>query len=541
MIKFKNIISGAALVAATMMGTSCSDWLDLEPQDWFGSESYWKNESQIIGYVDGMHKQLRDQYWQHTILFGEVRGGQYVDGVSCDGMTTWYGDMRLQNLDVDHTGVSKFGNLYGTITNCNLFIKRVTEASFLSDEARRKYLAIGYGLRAFHYFDLYRVYGGVPLRTDVDVIEGVLDPNKLYLARSTPKQTMDFIKEDINKSIELFGSDKSFDPVGHGKKYYWCKAASECLAAEIYLWNAKVTIGDNQANAADLAKAKELLKNIEANYGLSMLDNFGDVFDAKNKVNDEVIFAIRFQEGEATNNNVYYTYSLDTGSTQGLSFRKDGSAWNDPLGLKTGYAMSMEYKKGMYEMFDEEDSRLDATFMGSFRKNEAGELYLNGVHTVKNVGYINSAGNRIFCGDYILYRLPWVYLSLAEIANMEGNDADVEKYVNLVRQRAYAENWNAEEFGYKAGDFTQNELAIFGEKNKEFVQEGQRWWDLLRMTYTKGGEHLVFRSEVTFEKDAPLLNQNNAYKVLWPLDKELLNNDNTLLQTPGYGGDECQW
>ena len=47
--------------------------------------------------------------------------------------------------------------------------------------------------------------------------------------------------------------------------------------------------------------------------------------------------------------------------------------------------------------------------------------------------------------------------------------------------------------------FTDNELAIFNEKNKEFIQEGQRWWDLCRMTLTKGGKHLVFCKEASLD------------------------------------------
>lgn len=104
----------------------------------------------------------------------------------------------------------------------------------------------------------------------------------------------------------------------------------------------------------------------------------------------------------------------------------------------------------MFTQFDETDTRLDATFMGSYRykdeENKTG-FYLNGVHTIKNIGYINATGDRIMCGDYIFYRLPWVYLSLAEIANMEGNNADVEKYINLVRKRAYATNWDEATYG----------------------------------------------------------------------------------------------
>lgn len=95
----------------------------------------------------------------------------------------------------------------------------------------------------------------------------------------------------------------------------------------------------------------------------------------------------------------------------------------------------------LYKSFDEDDSRKNATFIPSFKKNENDELYLYGTHVLKNLGYTNSEGTRIYCGDFIFYRLSWVYLTLAEIANMEGDNAGVQKYINLVRKRAYAANW----------------------------------------------------------------------------------------------------
>lgn len=48
----------------------------------------------------------------------------------------------------------------------------------------------------------------------------------------------------------------------------------------------------------------------------------------------------------------------------------------------------------------------------------------------------------MFLWGLCFYRLPWVYLSLAEIANMESDHSGIEKYINLVRKRAYASNWD---------------------------------------------------------------------------------------------------
>ena len=530
------ILYGLLVASSGLLVTSCADKLDLSPIDYYGSGSYWKTEAQATAYIDGIHKHLRDAAWQHTITFGELRGGRFITGASSDGMGVSNGDIILQNFDETHTGVSKFGDLFGRITNLNLFIARVTDATYLSDEMKNFYLGEVYGLRAFYYFDLYRIYGGVPLRLTADVVEGVIDPNKLYMARSTPKEVMTQIKSDLNKSMEYFGNMNDFDPYKRGKKVYWSKAATECLMGEVYLWTSKVTTGDDVANPADLTIAKTHLESVLNNYNLKMLDNFSQVFNAKNKANDEIIFAIRFLEGEATNSNGTFTYNVGTGSTKNR-YQANGEVFGDALDIQNTGNQTYEYNKAVYRSFDDADTRKEATFIASYNKDgKTGELSLYGTHVRKNIGYVNAQGARVYCGDYIFYRLPWVYLTLAEIANMEGDNAVVAKYINLVRKRAYGNAWDETLYAYpETADFTTNELAILHEKDKEFIQEGQRWWDLRRMTLTKGGTPLVFCKEGSLLGDAPILNESTeAHKLLWPIEKTMLDKDPALKQTPGY-------
>ena len=530
------ILYGLLVASSGLLVTSCADKLDLSPIDYYGSGSYWKTEAQATAYIDGIHKHLRDAAWQHTITFGELRSGRFITGASSDGMGVSNGDIILQNFDETHTGVSKFGDLFGRITNLNLFIARVTDATYLSDEMKNFYLGEVYGLRAFYYFDLYRIYGGGPLRLTADVVEGVIDPNKLYMARSTPKEVMTQIKSDLNKSMEYFGNMNDFDPYKRGKKVYWSKAATECLMGEVYLWTSKVTTGDDVANPADLTIAKTHLESVLNNYNLKMLDNFSQVFNAKNKANDEIIFAIRFLEGEATNSNGTFTYNVGTGSTKNR-YQANGEVFGDALDIQNTGNQTYEYNKAVYRSFDDADTRKEATFIASYNKDgKTGELSLYGTHVRKNIGYVNAQGARVYCGDYIFYRLPWVYLTLAEIANMEGDNAVVAKYINLVRKRAYGNAWDETLYAYpETADFTTNELAILHEKDKEFIQEGQRWWDLRRMTLTKGGTPLVFCKEGSLLGDAPILNESTeAHKLLWPIEKTMLDKDPALKQTPGY-------
>lgn len=207
------------LVISGGIMTSCSDLLDLSPIDFYGSGSYWTTEAQVTGYMDGLHKHLRDVAEQHIFTFGELRGGIYKSGNASDGNALYYGSIILQNFDKNNTGVTGFGGHYGRLANINLFIDRVTKADYVDDAKKKFYLGQAYGLRAFIYFELYRIYGGVPLRLDVEVIDGVLDPNKLYMARATPKEVMTQIKKDLDLSMEYFGNVTAFDPYNRGKKY----------------------------------------------------------------------------------------------------------------------------------------------------------------------------------------------------------------------------------------------------------------------------------------------------------------------------------
>ncbi len=543
----KNIFKSLAVAAAALVvTTSCEESLSFGPIDYYGSESYWKSPAHVQSFAVGLHSHFRGQAFQHLTVFGELRSGIYRADLASDGNVPYYNELINNILTQTNPGVSKFGNLFGCITNCNLLITRLGEIDFMTEEEKAPYYALGHGLRAFYYFELHRIYGGVPIRTTIDVIEGERDVTKLYLARDTPKNVLDQVKSDINKSLEYYGSNSSFNPYGLGAdKGYWSKAASEALAADIYLWSGKVATpwngeGGTTPNPADLTIAKTHLNNLLNNYGLAMLATQTQLFDINNKYNSETIFAMRYAEGEATNNNYNYLYNMVTGVTK-AKFDVNGNLWGDQLNLNGSTGNWYEYDTTFWKAYDPADKRRDLNFVTSYdaQLDDNGQPILNaegklttlwGTHCKKNLGYMNSQGNQVYCGDIPYYRLPWVYLGLAEIANYEGDNANVEKYMNLVRDRAFGEGVN----DYVASDFATNELAILHERDFEFVQEGQRWWDLRRMTSTKDGDPMVFSPEAAY-KPFPVLNKaTQSHMILWPVDKPLMDNDELIKQTPGY-------
>ena len=551
-----------ALLAAGMGMSSCADKLDLAPIDWYGSGNFWTTEAQAIGNVSAQMATLRGYNEQNTKYYGEYRGGTYVT-VGSDGAQIHNTSVIEQNLSETNYGKSNFGGYWKAIADANLFIYMVKDATYFAKEETKNYcLGIVHGLRAYYYFTMYRNYGGVPLRLTPEVENGNYDVSTLYMPRAKASEVMAQIKDDIKKSLEYFGNQTTFNfnNSSSNAKYYWSKAATEMLAGEVYLWNSKVTVGDQSATPGDLATAKTHFENVVKDYGLSLHTNATDLNKSFSEVftkerNSEIIFALTYSETETTNPlPVLYMYNIVTGgATLGTAYDINGNIFDNIDQVSKACQTNNQYSNALWYQYDAEDNRRDATFTSSWYDAETTQL--KGTFVRKLLGTISSAtGYRNFDADQPIYRLALAYLSLAEIANMEGKTADVEKYINMIRERAYGANWDADVYGFKAGSFLENEVAILREKDKEFVQEGQRWYDVRRMTSVKNGkdtDHLVFCNEGSIaygleitpnmkevgEKELvvkPVLDKQYAYRVLWPLSLSDLNADPELEQTPGY-------
>ena len=167
----KKIIYIISLFVSSVLYTSC-DALDLAPEDYFGSGNYWNNKAQVEGFMNGMHSQLRGNYNMFYCL-GELRGGTQRVGSSSQNTSLDYAILRTNTLSQDNPGFSNWFGLYSPIMQVNHFIQKVeNECDFLSEADRKAYLGQAYGLRALYYFMLYKTYGGVPIVTTVELLDG---------------------------------------------------------------------------------------------------------------------------------------------------------------------------------------------------------------------------------------------------------------------------------------------------------------------------------------------------------------------------------
>lgn len=522
----KKIVLGFVLLTLSMTFNAC-DNLDLAPEDYYASGSFWKTPSQVDGAMVGLHSQLRS--YQFTLFtLGELRGGTLRDGTSFTGSASLNsGSVVRQDIRESSTGISGWSGFYSAIFQVNNFIYQVEKADYLVASDKSYYLGQAYGLRAFYYFQLYRTFGRVPLAKEPKVaINTPSTAQDAYLPRTaTEKETLDFIKEDVNKSVASFANDYT----SKMQKAQWSLAASQMLKGEVYLWSAKVKI-DGAApttTVSDLITARTAIEAVVPKFSLqpSFANVFNSAATAAIKGNNEIIFTLRYGQGEATNNYSQFIYAITDALAGYVDDKGVAISPTDPLKVNGGGTIiRYEYKYDLYTKYDVADTRANVTFL-NFNKGA-----LHATNLRKFIGTIVD-GARSFSDDFPVYRVADAYLMLAEIKNKQTQDPSAE--INIIRARAYAGSVAPV---YVNGSFEQNEIAIFNERQKEFVAEGKIWFDLRRMQDASG-------SPLAFRKDLPLIGvldniAGQNHKIIWPIDLGTLNSDETLKgqQNPGYSG-----
>ena len=333
MNKYIKTLAIGLMTGASVLTTSCN--LDYKPIDNFSASSFWGSQTEFEGFITAISNQFRSANASNVLFYaGELRSGVF-EMATIDGSGILNSE-PLQNIyDADHPQFSTFGGYYGFIANINELIYRCNNTSVLSDKVKNGLLGMAYGYRAFSYFQMYRMYGGVVLRTEPDVILGNYEATLLYKGRSTAEETLNQIKEDIKTSLDYF-AQTDYVYRSSSKDYYWTKAATEMLAGEVYLWSGKVETGDHQANAADVATAATYFNNVINNYGFDLQSDYYSVWTTPH--NKESIFSVCYS---SENDGAYYNvppFQLLWARTTGTSYlnywtNMDQEGWGHVKGV----------------------------------------------------------------------------------------------------------------------------------------------------------------------------------------------------------------
>ena len=181
-------ICGIALVSALTF-SSCSDVLDEQPRSSY-DPTYFTTEDGVKGGLTSLYAHLRNLYGQAYYLTAlEAGTDEYTYGHSADGNQkdidmTGVGDLNSTSVRSD----AAWGQAFTDINTASAVIENASAVGIADN-----LVAEAYFFRAFHYFNLVQLFGGVPL----DLGGGELHSNdapKRFSVRNT-------VDEVYNKCI----------------------------------------------------------------------------------------------------------------------------------------------------------------------------------------------------------------------------------------------------------------------------------------------------------------------------------------------------
>ena len=462
----KNIIKticAAGTVCGMMLLTSCE--LDRLPETTLADNTFWQSETDLRGACNKLYVDLPG--------FDHDRRADDIIGTAANGTSS--GNWSLPSTAGDWT------NPYNRIGVCNNIITKGAEAP-LSDAQKNRWLAEAYFFRAFHFFDLVKKYGDVPLI--LKAFDSTSDPD-IKMARTPREEVILQCYSDLKfaeewlPEIDAVSSDADWGRVS--------KSAARALMMRIGLYEGTFVKYHGLASdsKAHLKVAVDAAERIIKSGKHALYPDYQKLFyfDGEGRQNKENVF-VKVYGPNGAGATIMHGNSRQL--ENGVSVTRqtiDQYLYTDGLPREKS-VLAMVPEIHYNDIFENRDPRLAMTI---YHKDE--EAYKGGYTPFSNQ---HGNGYGIFMldewttnsketVDKMIIRYAEVLLSYAEaLFELNGSitDQQLDMTVNAIRARS----------GFQAkltNDFAkQNGLSILDEIRRErlveFIDEGLRYNDIIR-------------------------------------------------------------
>lgn len=292
------------LIALGFSTVSCDDFLNPLPDTAIDSATYFKTDAEIQTGIIGIYDAIQGVNENTVTNDSRVNRGVILEYLLTEHRSD---NTRSQTVEgsradfhrylVDANNIQSedyYASMYQVIFRANNIMNYMEVAN---PENVAKYTGEAKFLRAYAYFNLVRLFGDVPLVTEV-----VLGSNKEALFTRIDKSLIyDQIVEDL---LEAVGS------LDNRYKARASKAAAQSLLAKVYMTKPNPNYG----------AAKLLCEDVIGTGTFQLQTNFHDVF--YNELNSEIIFAIQYAFGVETESQSFsaeFTSTLRQGRQDGLN------------------------------------------------------------------------------------------------------------------------------------------------------------------------------------------------------------------------------
>ena len=483
-----------ALLASSLVFSSCDSYLDLDPISDATSTNAYNTASDAEAALVGAYDSFQAEYyiWDNVIFSDVISDNHYAGGDNPE-------IFAVDNLDIQPVNGRLFNNwsqLYNAIAKVNVVLAKVPEINDPKidvDNRREQILGEAAFLRAYHYFQLVTLWGGVPLILDPVASTA---PEETQKPRNTEQEVYQQILTDLGFALErlpdTYGTDASVN------KARATKGAANALLAKVY-----AQMPDRDYNK--VVEHADAVINSPAGY--SLLDDYRNLFDGNNYNNAESIMEIQFVGGTEAN---FGPQLLLPPSISGDTWRK-----------------FVTPSKDLIRAFDQEgdEIRKQATvlFEAAPWADEFWSLQVNG--QVPFAYKWKEANGWASTNRQYLLRLADIILLKAEALNGLGRGEEALAEVNRVRRRVNLPEVSAD---------NQQDIARLIEKERrlELAQEAQRWNDLKRSS--RAVEVMNNLVEIDLRTGEPKAFDMTESKMLLPIPQQEINRNPLLVQNPGY-------
>lgn len=567
-----NLFIGLCLV---VFFSSCQKDFETVPVEQFTLDFVFsKTDSlgvQAKQYLNAVYSQMQN---------GHNRvGNDYLDAASDDAISSSLTENDVRKLAAgQYTAASQIGSemrwadFYAGIRTASTFISNIDVVPLMDtfndgQPLNRAWKSEARFIRAFHYFELIKRYGGVPLMGDHPRQLG----EDLEIPRSTFAECVDYIVSELDAIKDSLRTTPLSDLATNGHAV--TREAAMALKSRVLIYAASPLFnGENIDTANPLTGytsydperwklAADAAKYFIDSYTyFSLLPKFESVFieDA----NKEIIF---FRQGgmgksiETSNGPVGFNgVNLGNGRTSPTQNLVDAFPMLDGRSIED---QNSKYNYNMASMYANRDPRLEKTILhnGSQWLNSTLETFQDGVNNpigatqkTKTSYYMRkfmgSFENQTNYSDvrhnWISFRYAEVLLNFAEARNeYAGPSVEVYQVIKDLRKRAGIEAGIDGMYGLNAGmSKVEMRKIIQNERRIELAFEEHRFWDIRRW---KIAEEVFSKplNGLIIIKSAGIMNANlvpvfsksfEVKRYLYPIPYSEVIKNGKMVQNPGW-------
>ncbi len=494
MMKKINQIYVAGVLALSLSMTSCENMLlNPVPESVLTGTNAFSNardmELGVYGIYNALQSRVPSDFELMEIPSDNMYGEYFANSPGMDAINTL--DVTSSNLKINNFWKASYAGIF----RANLILSKIDDPTDYAANKKEQLIGESKFLRAYFYFDLVRIFGGVPKVTEVLGITAAAN-----IGRATEQEIYDLIVEDLTDAI--------------------AKLPKTAVQGRATTGAAIALLAKVQVYRENWSAARTLLERLNsAEFDYQLLPNYRDLFQVATEVNKEAIFSVAYVGG--TNGHTLSYNLLPNGGVKGYS--NGGSRIGRPTW-------------DLHKTFDPEDTRFKQTITEEallWNSTSESDAFWWPYFSKWRIAAEIAASSGL---DIPLLRYADMVLLYAEVLHKLGENDKALVELNKVRARAF----QSDKHNYTAADVPTADAfmdKLLLERRLELAVENNRWFDLVRtgrfvqVLQSVEGEYnpstgravMVVRNAQPFMKYFPI-----------PLEQIQLAGNGVLTQNEGY-------